>query len=277
MLPIPFNMPMRSFLFCLGAALVMLVSGANAAPTVNVPAGIDPAPYDALLRRYVDERGLVNYAAWKANADDLRALDDYVAAFAKTGGPSAQGDEEVASLINAYNAITILWILQNYPTESIRELKDSWSAARWEIGGRYVSLDDIEHKNLRPLIGWKVHALVVCAARSCPPLLNTAYTAENLSALTERAHRLWLGREDLNQFDAGTGVVRLSNIFKWYAGDFKGEGDLARVLEAYAPGRHLGFLKRRAYSVRYLDYHWGLNDQGERGRDYRPGLLRRLF
>ncbi len=266
---------MKTFLFRLCVVLAALVSGANAAPTVNVPAGIDPAPYDALLRTYVDGQGLVDYSAWKANAADMRALADYVAAFGKTGGASARGDEEVAALINAYNAITILWILQNYPTESIRELDDSWGEARWNVGGKTVSLDDIEHKNLRPLIGWKVHALVVCAARSCPPLLNKAYTAENLASLTEEAYRLWLGREDLNQFDAG--AVRLSNIFKWYADDFKGEGELARVLEAYAPERHLGFLKRRAYEVKYLDYHWGLNDQGERGRDYRLSLFRRLF
>lgn len=268
---------MKSFSLCFCAALAALVSVAQAAPTLNVPSGIDPAPYEALLRTYVDAKGLVNYSAWKANPHDLRALSDYVAAFATTGGTPAREDEEVAALINAYNAITILWILQNYPTRSIRELDKSWSAARWNVGGRQVSLDDIEHKNLRPLIGWKVHALVVCAARSCPPLLDTAFTAENLGQLTDRAYRLWLAREDLNQFDEEAGVVRLSSIFKWYADDFKGEGELAGVLETYAPERHRSFIKRRAYSVTYLDYHWGLNDQGERGRDYRPSLFRRLF
>lgn len=266
---------MKSLPLLLCAVLAAAVSLAHAAPTVNVPAGIDPAPYGALLRKYVDGEGLINYAAWKANADDLGALAGYVAAFGRTEGTPAKGNEEVAALINAYNAMTILWVLQNYPTESIRELDKSFSTARWNIGGRIVSLNDIEHENLRPLIGWKVHALVVCAARSCPPLLNTAYTAGNLAALTDKAYRLWLGREDLNQLDASAGVVRLSNIFKWYADDFKGE--LARVLEAYAPEQHLDFLKRRDYSVRYLDYHWGLNDQGQRGRDYRISLLRRLL
>ncbi|MDE3084898.1 MAG: DUF547 domain-containing protein, partial [Verrucomicrobiota bacterium] len=144
-------------------------STAAAAPTVEVPAGIDHAPWDTLLKKYVNDRGLVAYGPWKANAADLKTLDDYLARFAAPARPAASGNEEIASLINAYNAFTIRWILTNYPTESIRELDDSWGKARWNVGGRTVSLNEIEHKNLRPLYGWRVHATIVCAARSCPP------------------------------------------------------------------------------------------------------------
>lgn len=258
---------------------ICLLAGAvtASAATVSVPAGIDPAPWDALLKKYVNEQGLVAYEVWKGDPADIKALDDYIAAYARADGPKAGGKEEIAALINAYNAFTIRWILQNYPTESIRELDDSWKKARWNIGGNPVSLDDIEHQNLRPLYGWKVHATIVCAARSCPPLQREAYTAENLDELTDRAWRGWLEREDLNQLDEAAGVVRVSQIFKWFESDFTGDGDIAAVLERFAPERHRAFLSRRDYKLAYLDYHWGLNDQSGRGKDYRQSLWRKLF
>lgn len=259
-------------------AICFLAVGVMAsAATVDVPAGIDPAPWDALLKKYVNDRGLVAYQAWKADAADLRKLDDFIAAYARAGGAPAAGAEQIAALINAYNAFTIRWILQNFPTESIRELDDSWTKARWTIGGRVVSLDEIENKNLRPLYGWKVHATIVCAARSCPPLQAEAYTAANLEALTERAYRAWLARNDLNQFDEAAGVARVSPIFKWFKSDFTGDGELAAVLERLAPTRDRVFLVGRNYKVEYLDYRWGLNDQSGRGTDYSPSLFKRLF
>jgi len=242
-----------------------------------VPAGVATEPWQALLEKYVNPQGLVAYAAWKANPEDLRRLDQFIAAYARTDGPGAEGPERIAALINAYNAFTISWILQNYPTESIRELDGSWDKARWNIGGTILSLDEIEHKHLRPLYGWRVHATIVCAARSCPPLLREAYTATNLVSLTERAYQTWLARADLNAFDEAAGTVRVSSIFKWFKGDFTGDGELAVVLENYALPQHRVFLVGRRYRLEYLDYHWGLNDQGSRGRDYTRGLFGRLF
>lgn len=261
------------------AALLIFVGGVSVVPagTVSVPAGISVEPWQALLQKYVDARGLVAYGAWKANATDLSKLDDFIAAYARTGEPVASGPEKIAALINAYNAFTIRWILSNYPTESIRELDHSWDKARWNIGGLTVSLDELEHKNLRPLFGWRVHATIVCAARSCPPLLNEAYAAANLTVLTEKAYRHWLARDDLNQFDEAAGVARVSPIFKWFKADFTGDGELAAVLENFALPQHRVFLTARHYQLEYLDYHWGLNDQGSRGRDYSPGIFKRLF
>lgn len=248
-----------------------------ATTTLRVPAGVDSAGWDRLLSKYVDDRGLVAYAAWKANPADLRQLDQFIAGLDRSDGPDAQGDERIATLINAYNAFTIRWILQHYPAESIRELDGSWNKARWRIGGRTVSLDEVEHQHLRPLFGWKVHATIVCAARSCPPLQPRAYTQENLAVLTSVAYRAWLARVDLNRFDPIAQVVQVSRIFNWFKADFVDDGALERVLESYGPSRYRPFLKARDYKVGYLDYDWGLNDQGDRGRNYRPGIWQRFF
>ena len=166
----------------LTARAQQIQSGEN----IDVSISIDHDEYDRLLKNYVNDRGLVNYGAWKQNKEDLSALEDYLKQFAQKSDNPAQGNEKAASLVNAYNAFMLRWILSNYPTESVWSLKDSFTAKRNEIGGRKVSFDDIENGALRPLIVYRAHSVLVCAARSCPPLQRSAYTATNLRNKTIR-------------------------------------------------------------------------------------------
>lgn len=243
---------------------------------VALRANIEHAAWGQLLARYVDEKGLVNYAAWKASSSDRAALVRYLGALAAPPNPPARGEDLAASLINAYNASTIAWVLENYPTESIRSLEHSFDGERHVIGGRKVSLDEIEHGTLRPLQGFRVHATVVCAARSCPPLAREAYRADKVETQLDESMRRWLAREDLNRFLPAANKVEISMIFHWYLEDFqKAKEGLRGVLAAYAPERFHDFLKGEGYGIDYRPYDWGLNDQGPHGRDY--GGIRELF
>src|ERR687892_2911975 len=141
---IPLILLIFGIIFVNAAVRALAQTGEN----IDVRAGINHDEFDRLLKKYVKEQGLVNYGAWKANAADLSALDEYLNQFAAKADIAAQGNEKAASLVNAYNAFTLRWILSNYPTESIQQLKDSFSAKRNEIGERSVSLDDIEHGTL---------------------------------------------------------------------------------------------------------------------------------
>jgi hypothetical protein len=235
---------------------------------VDVRAAIDHESFDRLLKKYVNEQGLVNYSAWKQNWADITALDEYLKQFAATVGSAAQGDEKTASLVNAYNAFTLRWILSGYPTESIWQLKDSFSGKRNEIGGRKVSLDDIEHGTLRPLIGYRTHSVLVCAARSCPPLQRLAYVADQFEKQNDRAYRVWLAREDLNKFLPNEKKVEISSIFKWFKQDFEKAGGIPKILERYAPESVREFAASGNYQIKYRTYNWGLNDQGSHGRNY---------
>ena len=94
------------------------------------------------------------YEKWKNSAEDMKALDDYLAQFAAAGN-AAKDNERYASLVNAYNGFTLQWILKNYLTESIWELKSSFKEKRHKLGGTTVSLDDIENDMLRPEFGWR--------------------------------------------------------------------------------------------------------------------------
>lgn len=246
-------------------------------PGVSLPSNIDHSTWSALLKEYVDERGLVDYGRWKNSEADLGKLNDYLERFAEKSNAKAVGWDEAASFINAYNAFTIYWILLNYPIESILELDRSWAKERFIIGGEKVSLDQIEHTFLRPIIGWKAHAVLVCAARSCPPLRRTAYSAATLDTEIDNAYKRWLSRPDLNSFDYSKQRIEVSAIFDWFEEDFVEKTTIAWILLRYAPEKHHGFIQSGRYRIAYKEYHWGLNDQSELGIGYKRGILKWLL
>jgi Protein of unknown function, DUF547 len=255
-------------LIIFGLVFVAIISRAQTGENVDVRAGINHASFDRLLKNYVNEHGLVNYGAWKQNAADLSALDEYLRQFAVKIDRPAQGNEKAASLVNAYNAFVLRWILSNYPTESIWQLKDSFSGKRNEIGRRKVSLDDIEHGTLRPLISYRAHAALVCAARSCPPLQRFAYAGDRFDEQDDAAYSAWLAREDLNKFFPSETKVEISSIFKWFKQDFEKAGGIPKILGRYAPESVREFAASGNYQIKYRPYNWGLNDQGSHGRNY---------
>ena len=250
--------------------LLLLPAGARAqtGENVDVRSGIKHDEYERLLRKYVNEQGLVNYSGWKQNQADLAALDVYLKEFAPKANSPAQGNEKAAALVNAYNAFMLRWILSNYPTESVWALKDSFKGKHSEIGGRKVSFDDIEHGTLRPSIGYRTHSVLVCAARSCPPLQRFAYTAAMFDEQNDHAFRTWLAREDLNKFSPNDKKVEISSIFKWFKQDFDKAGGVPKILGRYAPSFLHDFAASGNYEIKYIPYNWGLNDQGPHGRNY---------
>jgi len=258
-----------SAILCAVAALLPGCASAKEKPVrVNFPAAVRHDAWDRLSKKYVNERGLVDYEKWKASAADRKALDHYLAQFAAKPATPAVGDDLAASGINAYNAFAIQWILANYPTESIWALPDSFSRKAHLIGGAMVALNDIEHGSMRPLLGYRAHAALVCCARSCPPLQRTAYTAAGLDGQIDAAYAAWLGRKDLNQYDPAKNRVAISSIFKWFKEDFEQAGGVPKILGQNGPAAVRPFLAKGGYKIDYLPYHWGLNDQGKRGESY---------
>ncbi len=100
------------------AADVMVGTNVSASQQVALNR-IDHANWNTLLQKYVDEQGMVQYAAWKRNAGDLQALDQYSQLLSHSNGQGTT-EEQLAFWINAYNAVTVKGILKEYPTSSIR-------------------------------------------------------------------------------------------------------------------------------------------------------------
>ncbi len=230
-------------------------------PVRSFPAPFDSSAWTRLLERHVDERGLVSYASWKQNAADSRALDAYLAKFDAPGGnPSA--DEKIALLANAYNAFIVRTILEHYPVAGIRSIPGAFTAESHGIGGEKYSLDEIEHTAVA-LGGYRIHAILVCASKSCPPLDRRAYAAEGLSAREDDRLRAWMSRPDLYRFEPEKNLAKLPMYFDWYRADFENPG-VAKVLSASAPFRYREWLARGGFRIEYLDYDWTLNEASSR-------------
>lgn len=256
-----------------GHVSAQLAGKADPARAVGLPAGVDHRGWDRLLRGYVDERGLVAYAAWRANAADLAALDRYLAQYDRPAAANLPTNERAAGLANAYNAFAIRQVLAAYPVESLLATRKPLTGQNWRVGGKMVSLNDLENSSLRPLVGWRTHSVLVCAARSCPPLQREAFTAANFTAQSERAYRVWLARENLNRFEPAARRVELSKVFKWFRADFETAGGVPKVIAPFVPPADRAFVAGGDYETKHLRYDFGLNDQGPRGRNYGTGAL----
>ncbi len=253
---------MRIFL-----CLVALFTSIRLSYSRQSPPGVDPAPWDALLKEFVSAQHRVDYARLKR--EGLGRLRDYTTALAQLGNQPLPPDEEKALLINAYNAFTIQWVLDNYPIESIWSTSAPFAEARHRLGGKMVSLDQIESQ-LRAMGDPRIHAALVCAARSCPPLRREAYVAGRLGQQLDDNVRQWLADRSLNTFDSEHGQTEVSPIFNWYGKDFDSyPGGLEGFLRQYAPLDVKAALgEKKKFQIRFKNYDWGLNDQSRLGAEY---------
>jgi hypothetical protein len=244
------------------AALVSFLLTATvvcAEKTVSTfPLPFDASEWTSMLGKYVDARGLVAYGRWKSDATDRKRLSAFLAKFGRLGGASLEPDQKIAILVNAYNAFIIETVLDRYPVESIRAIPSAFTREDHAIGGGSYSLDAIEHTAVK-LGGFRVHATMVCASRSCPPLVRRAYEASDLSAREDERMRAWMARGDLYRFEPAKNTVYAPKYFDWYKSDFEKAG-IPTVLSTYAPERYRGWLALRRFKIEFLEYDWGLND-----------------
>ncbi|MEO0734050.1 MAG: DUF547 domain-containing protein, partial [Bacteroidota bacterium] len=228
------------------------------APDPEPEPDIAPAPappshtaWNTLLQKHVDNSGNVNYAAFKK---DLGQLDAYLATLAKeTPTKDWPRNATLAYWINAYNAFTIKRILRDYPIKSIMDLDGGkpWDVKWIELGGSTYSLNQIEHEIIRPRFNEpRIHFAVNCAAASCPPLPNRAFTAENLNSLLQKSTRSFINNPRYNQTKDG---IKISKIFDWYGEDF---GNLRSYLNKY-----LTEPLAAAEKIGFKEYDWALNAQ----------------
>ncbi|MEE4362210.1 MAG: DUF547 domain-containing protein [Pseudomonadales bacterium] len=233
------------------------------APSNEVSVG----PWQAFLDQYLvtdDPSGIhrVRYAA--VSEDDLAALDAWLEQSQAKGPTGLSRDAQMAYWINLYNALTVRLILSHPDVESIREIKAGlfsigpWSMPLARVEGRDLSLDDIEHRILRPLFkDPRIHFAVNCASLGCPNLSAEAFRADTLDAQLDAGTRAYLTHPRGLRLENGR--LRLSSIFDWYREDFpEGRPAFMAWLADYAPASVAA--RVRTYSGRIThDYDWTLN------------------
>ena len=244
--------------------------------------------YDAVLKEYVDDKGLVNYQQLKAHSKRLDAFLTAVAGTKKTEYDIWSENDKIAFWINAYNVYTLKTIIKNYPIKSgffaslrypknsIRQISGVWDKLKFDVTGKKMTLDHIEHNQLRAKFKEpRIHMALVCAALGCPPLRNEAYRGEKLNAQLDDQSKKFMSHNGKFKIDRTKNMVYLSKIFDWFGEDFvkkfkpeKGftdHKDPQRASLNFA-GKHLSqadaeYLRDKKYKIKYLDYDWSLNEQ----------------
>ena len=244
--------------------LVLLVlASAGAKPSLTQ---VDHQGWDSLLKEFVNGDSRVDYARLKSEA--AGRLARYTDQLAAAEGPDWDSPEGKVFLINAYNAFTIRWVVENYPASSIMATPNPFEKKRHRLAGERVSLDQIEQR-LRKSGDPRIHAALVCAALSCPPLRREAYVAARLEEQLDDNTRQWLADQQLNELDPQGAKAKLSAVFDWYKKDFSSfPGGLEGFVREYAPRDQIELLGDRRLTISFKKYHWGLNDQSPIGEDY---------
>lgn len=217
---------------------------------IAVKKGLDHALWDGILRKYVSAKGKVNYKGIKADKNFAAYLQLLKANPVKKDWPR---NKQLAHWINVYNAFTIKLITDNYPIASITKLNGGkpWDQKWIKLGDKTYSLNEIENEIIRPQFkDARIHFAVNCAAASCPPILNRAWTASNLNSNLERQTKLFINNTAFNTI--GEKGIKVSKIFDWYKEDF---GDLITYINKYADTS----VKSDA-TINFNEYDWALNE-----------------
>ena len=257
-----------------GAGLAGLIL---AAPFIRAEAangGTDD--YAELLARYVREAGdginRVDYAAWQANAADRQLLTDFIAVQARMKPSAMMEGERFVFWTNLYNALTLKVVLEAYPISSIKNIKSKgrlvdfkgylgpWRTKLVTVGGRSLSLDDIEHSELRAEFrDPRIHYAVNCASLGCPNLLAGPWLDSSLERDLDAAARAYVNHPR-GVVIRPDGTLTVSSLYKWFKEDFGGtDAGIVRHLRLYADApladRLVGTSRISAH-----DYDWSLND-----------------
>jgi hypothetical protein len=214
-----------------------------AAWTAALKAHVKPGVNQGISAHMVDYKAIGKDANF---ARAVKTMEEFDITRLQTAG------ERMAFYINAYNIAAVRKVLAMYPTQSITAKGDGvWKAAVITLAGRAWSLDAMENQILRPMGDPRIHFAIVCASLSCPDLRREAYSAAKLATQLEDQARAFL-RNETKGLRLTAGRIGQSQIFEWFAGDFK---DVGAFQKKYRPGLPDG-------AARYaIPYNWSLNGQ----------------
>ncbi|MEP3115193.1 DUF547 domain-containing protein [Nisaea sp.] len=229
---------------------------------------LDHMAWDRFLEHHVrpGSDGINRVAYDEVTAADRKALDGYIGALAAMPVGSLSRAAQQAFWVNLYNALTVRVVLEHYPVASIRDIDISpgffadgpWGKKLVTVESEELSLDDIEHRILRPI--WRdprIHYAVNCASLGCPNLHTRAMTAENAEAFLEDAARAFINHPRGARIEDGD--LRVSSIYAWFEADFGGDdaGVIAHLRD-YANGELAAGLSGVS-RIAGDDYDWRLN------------------
>jgi hypothetical protein len=222
--------------------------------------------YNKHFLKYRNNEGQVDYASLKQDT----AREAWLVELSTATIPETRNGK-LAFWINAYNALTLDLIADNYPLDSIMNVDEGnvWKSRKFTVAGKQVTLDEIENSILRPMGEPRIHAAVNCASIGCPSLLAKAFEETTLDAQLDQAMKQWVSG---NAYRFEDEKLLFNNIFTWYKSDFKEDSSVDSL-----PEKHKGYagiitfllpylsnseqerVLSGAYEIGALEYDWSLN------------------
>lgn len=240
---------------------VGLLAGAALLCATAQAATFDHSVWDELLKKYVDAEGRVAYQRLKSA--DTPKLEAYLQSVAAADLSTLDVKEQMALYINAYNAYVFKGILGGSSAEGVFARIGFFGFGKNRVAGVDYSLKKMEDDVLRGKFkDPRVHFALVCGSTSCPKLEREAYTGATLDALLDKKGREFLADRFRNPLGAGPKAVKLSSIFKWFAGDFQAQsGSVGKFIARFAPAAAPACLANDSCEFAYVDYDWSMNAQ----------------
>lgn len=238
----------------------------------SATATIDHSMWQSALDGYLvtdsaDRIYRFDYAA--VTLADRQSLQVYLQMLASIDPREYSRAQQQAYWINFYNALTVEVVLAHYPVKSIRKIYGGllgtgpWDEPLTVVAGQALSLNDIEHRILRPI--WqdaRIHYAVNCASLGCPNLMPQAYSAANAETMLDEGARAFVNHP--RGVSLSQGKLTLSSIYNWYDTDFGvDQAGLIDHLVTYAEPQLATQLEAHKGRIKY-DYNWQLNERSAR-------------
>lgn len=233
---------------------------------INSQKKVDHQVFQNLLDTYLDKTnssGINRFNYKNVSMDDIKEFKNYLQYLGEIKVTTLNKDEQMAYWINMYNALTIDTILENYPVDSIKDIKSGvfspgpWKLKLIKVENIELSLNDIEHSILRPIWNDKrIHYAVNCASIGCPNLSKFVYSPDKLDQMLDSAASDYINHPRGVMFK--NDKLILSSIYKWYKDDFGTKEELLEHLSRYSSGSNKEKLLNWKGSIKY-GYDWNLN------------------
>ncbi len=222
---------------------------------------VDHRAWGALLAAGVKADGFLDYAALKIREHELNA---YLVELGDVRLDDLTRHEQLALLLNLYNACTVKMILENPGVGSVTAIPAAkgWRQQGWVVDRTGVSLQQIEREYIRRRFpDPRVHFALVRGARGSPPLRREPYDGRRIEEQLDDQARLVMRDPRYVEWNPDRNLLRLGGFLSRYRRDFAdNDAGIVRALLPWLPAElRAELLARGRFEIDFAPFDWRLN------------------
>lgn len=267
-------------------AVIALAIYTMAAPHAQESDATRRKTYDTILDLNVRD-GWVYYRALKA---DRARLDGYISSLGATAVDKLSKNDRIAFWLNAYNALVLRTVVDHYPIakrssdypdKSIRQIPGAFERLTYRVGGKTLTLDQIEQTVLPEFNDPRVYLALGRGSVGGGRLRSEAFTGAQIEQQLAEVASECVARPECVHLDRDNNKMNISAVFSWREKEFvpafadkapaayASRSPIERAVLAFIQPKLLqtekDFLEKNAFQVVYMPFDWHLNDLTGRG------------